>query len=42
MESKNKFEDGVKELLENIQYWKDAPLWDKKKLKRQLKFGLKT
>ena len=34
---KIKFEDGVKELLENIHYWKDAPLWDKKKIEKATK-----
>lgn len=28
------FELGIKELLQNIDYWKDAPLWDKKKIKK--------
>lgn len=28
-EPKVSFEDGVKVMLENIDYWKDAPLWDK-------------
>ena len=23
------FEDGVEKILENIDYWKDAPLWNK-------------
>ena len=26
------FEEGVKELLKNISFWKDAPLWDKKSI----------
>ena len=34
---KIKFEDGVRELLENIHYWKDAPLWDKKKIQKATK-----
>ena len=31
------FEQGVKELLVNINYWKSAPLWDKKKIKKATK-----
>ena len=38
---KIKFEDVDRELLENIHYWKDAPLWDKK-IEKATKFGLKT
>jgi UDP-glucose 4-epimerase len=34
---KVKFEDGVKELIKNIHYWKDAPLWDKDKIKKATK-----
>ena len=34
---KVKFEDGVKELIKNIHYWKDAPLWDKNKIKKATK-----
>ena len=26
------FEDGVKKMIENIDYWKDAPLWDKESI----------
>ena len=26
------FEDGVKKMVENIDYWKDAPLWDKESI----------
>lgn len=26
------FEDGVEEMLKNISYWKNAPLWDKEKI----------
>ena len=28
------FENGVKELLKNINFWKNAPLWDKTKIKK--------
>jgi UDP-glucose 4-epimerase len=28
-----KIEDGVKELINNINYWKNAPIWNKKKIK---------
>ncbi len=28
------FEEGVKELLKNIYFWKTAPLWDKTKIKK--------
>ena len=31
---KKSFEDGVKELLDNINYWKSAPLWNKAKIKK--------
>lgn len=34
---KVKFEEGVKELIKNINYWKDAPLWDKNKIKKATK-----
>tara|TARA_B100000989_G_scaffold287775_1_gene257744 strand:- start:1240 stop:2232 length:993 start_codon:yes stop_codon:yes gene_type:complete len=27
------FENGVKEILNNIKYWENAPLWDEKKIK---------
>ena len=27
------FEEGVKKILENIEYWKDAPLWDENSIK---------
>jgi UDP-glucose 4-epimerase len=27
------FEEGVKKMLENINYWKDAPLWTEEKIK---------
>ena len=29
---KIKFENGVKNMLENINYWQDAPLWDVEKI----------
>jgi UDP-glucose 4-epimerase len=31
------FENGVKELLTNINFWKDAPLWNKKKIEKATK-----
>jgi UDP-glucose 4-epimerase len=31
------FEDGVQELLKNINYWKDAPLWNVQKIKKATK-----
>jgi UDP-glucose 4-epimerase len=31
------FEQGVAKMLENIDYWKDAPLWDKKKINKATK-----
>jgi UDP-glucose 4-epimerase len=33
-EPKISFKDGIAELLSNINYWKDAPLWDKNKIKK--------
>ena len=27
------FKDGIYEILNNISYWKDAPLWSKQKIK---------
>ena len=30
---KIKFENGVAEMLKNINNWKDAPLWNKNKIK---------
>ena len=35
------FEDGVKEMLGNINNWKDAPLWDQKKIKQATKLWFK-
>ena len=32
-----KFEKGVKLMLENINYWKNAPLWDAKKISEATK-----
>jgi len=29
-----KFEDGVKIMLENIDYWREAPLWDEESIKK--------
>ena len=31
------FEEGVKKVLDNIEYWKDAPLWDEKSIKEATK-----
>jgi UDP-glucose 4-epimerase len=31
------FKDGIKELLDNINYWKEAPLWDREKIKKATK-----
>ena len=31
---------GIKELIKNIDYWKNAPLWTPIKIKRQLELGL--
>jgi UDP-glucose 4-epimerase len=39
--SRIKFEDGVKEMLENISDWKDAPLWNKKKIYKATKLWFK-
>ena len=36
--AKVKFEDGVKEMLANIDDWKDAPLWDTDNIKEATKF----
>ena len=34
---KIKFETGIKEMIKNINYWKDAPLWEKKNIKKETK-----
>ncbi len=39
---KKSFEDGVKQMLENIDYWSDAPLWSKKKIKGATQKWFKT
>ena len=31
------FADGIKELLRNINYWKNAPLWNKIKIRNATK-----
>ena len=31
------FEDGISELINNINYWKDAPLWNKSNIKKATK-----
>ena len=35
------FEEGVKEMLNNIDYWKNAPLWNKEKIGRATKTWFK-
>jgi UDP-glucose 4-epimerase len=35
------FENGVKNVLENIEYWKDAPLWNKNSIKKATKSWFK-
>lgn len=35
------FEDGVKTLLKDINYWKDATLWDKRKIQKATKIWFK-
>ena len=30
---KTSFENGIKNLINDIDYWKNAPLWDRKKIK---------
>tara|TARA_B100000900_G_C20589364_1_gene720999 strand:+ start:297 stop:1292 length:996 start_codon:yes stop_codon:yes gene_type:complete len=39
---KIKFEDGVNELIQNIKYWKSAPLWNKKNIKQATKIWFKN
>jgi len=39
---KKKFEDGVKEMLKNIDYWKEAPLWSKEKIQGATKKWFKA
>ena len=36
-EHRVKFEDGVKIMIENINYWKDAPVWSAAKIKKATK-----
>ena len=36
-EPKIKFEDGVKIMIDNINYWKDALLWDKSSISNETK-----
>jgi UDP-glucose 4-epimerase len=40
-EPKVSFEDGVSKILQNIDYWKNAPLWDKNKIKKTTKLWFK-
>ena len=35
------FEDGVSKILDNIDYWKNAPLWNKNKIKKTTKLWFK-
>jgi len=35
------FEQGVSEMLENIEYWKAAPLWDSRSIKEATKTWFK-
>ena len=35
------FEEGVSKILENIDYWKNAPLWDKNNIKETTKLWFK-
>ncbi len=39
---KIKFKDGVNIMLKDINYWKNAPLWDKKKIKKATKTWFKV
>lgn len=36
-ENETSFENGVKILLDNIDYWKDAPVWDSEKIRQATK-----
>ena len=36
-----KIEEGVQGLVNNINYWKDAPIWTPKKIKRATKVWFK-
>ena len=35
------FEEGVSEMIKNIDHWKDAPLWNKKSIKNATKLWFK-
>tara|TARA_B110000037_G_C17127422_1_gene508877 strand:+ start:1840 stop:2832 length:993 start_codon:yes stop_codon:yes gene_type:complete len=35
------FKDGIKELIKNIDYWKEAPLWTKSEIKKETKSWFK-
>jgi UDP-glucose 4-epimerase len=35
------FEEGVQEMFNNIDYWKNAPLWNKEKIGRATKTWFK-
>ena len=35
------FGEGVNEMLNNIKYWKDSPLWNKEKIVRETKTWFK-
>ena len=41
-EPKVSLEEGVKILLNNMEYWEDAPVWDKNLLLKQQRNGLST
>ena len=32
-----RFEDGIREMIKNINYWKNAPLWEKQSIKKETK-----
>ena len=42
MGPKISFKNGLKGMINEINDWKNAPLWTLKKLKKQHKFGLNT
>ena len=31
------FADGIKQVMDNISYWKDSPLWNRKNIKKATK-----
>ena len=38
---KMNFEKGIKEMIENIRHWKDAPLWGRESIKKETKYWFK-